>query len=77
MRVTVELLGILQQYVEDGKKPIEVEVEACATVGELMTQLGVPEEAAWNAALDGKLIYAADSLVEGAALMVFPPLAGG
>ena len=77
MRVTVELLGILQQYVKDGKKPIEVEVEAGATVGELMTQLGVPEDAAWNAALDGKLIYVADPLVEGAALMVFPPLAGG
>jgi hypothetical protein len=31
----------------------------------------------WNAALDGKLICAADPLVEGGTLLVFAPLPSG
>jgi molybdopterin converting factor small subunit len=77
MHVKVELLGDLRQYAKDGGKSIEVEVEEGATVGELMAQLGVSEDAVWNAALEGKLVYPADPLTEGSALLVFPPLAGG
>ena len=47
------------------------------TVGEFITQLGIATDATWNAALEGKLIYAADPLVEGATLLAFTPLPGG
>jgi molybdopterin converting factor small subunit len=77
MRITVELHGNLRQYAKHGGSRIEVEVEDGTTVGELMTHLGVSKDATWNAALDGRLVYAADSLAEGAALVVFPPLSGG
>ena len=69
-------LGV-KKYGGEGGKPVEVEVETGATIGDLMTQLGIPDDATWNASVDGKLIYAADPLVEGAAILVFPPIAGG
>jgi molybdopterin converting factor small subunit len=77
MRVSVELLGVLQTYAGNGGQPLEVEIEAGATVGDLMAQLGVLDDEVWNASVDGKLIYADDPLVEGATVLVFPPLAGG
>lgn len=77
MRITVELLGDLQQYAKNGRKPFEVDVEDGTTVRALIAQLGVPKEATWNASLEGHLIYATDRLAEGAALIVFPPLGGG
>jgi molybdopterin converting factor small subunit len=77
MRVTVELQGHLQQYVKDGSNAVEVDIKDGATVGELISQLGVPDEATWNAALDGKLVYNDDLLSDGAVLLLFPPLAGG
>lgn len=77
MRVTVELLGSLRQAINNAEKPIQVEVETGATVGELMTQLGISEDMPWNAAIDGKLIYSADPLADGMTLLVFPPIAGG
>ena len=77
MRVTVELQGHLQQYVKDGSNAVEIDIKDGATVGELISQLGVPDEATWNAALDGKLVYTNDLLSDGAVLLLFPPLAGG
>jgi molybdopterin converting factor small subunit len=77
MRVTVELLGNLRQYAGDGGTHLELEVEDGATVGEIITQLGISADVTWNAAVDGKLVYAADPLPRGATLLVFPPLAGG
>jgi molybdopterin converting factor small subunit len=77
MRVRVELHGHLQAYAKDGDKCVDVELQEGATVGALITQLGVPEGTTWNAAMDGKLVYTNDPLVEGAFLMLFPPLAGG
>ncbi len=77
MRVKVELQGHLQQYAKDGGTYVEVELREGATVGELITQLGIPEETTWNAAMDGKLVYNNDLLSEGSDLMLFPPLAGG
>ncbi len=77
MRVTVELLGDLRHYAKDRAMPIEVEVEDGATVGELITQLGISADTTWNAALEGKLIYAPDPLIEGADVLVFSPLPGG
>jgi molybdopterin converting factor small subunit len=77
MRVTVELHGNLRKYAKHEGKRIEMEIEEGTTVGELMAQLGVSEDATWNAALDGRLVYSTDPLAEGSALVVFPPLAGG
>lgn len=77
MRVKVELQGHLQQYAKDGGNYVEIEIKDGATVGELISQLGVPEESTWNAALDGKLVYNNDLLSDGAVLLLFPPLAGG
>jgi molybdopterin converting factor small subunit len=77
MRVRVELLGHLQIYAKDGDKYVDIDMPAGATVGALITQLGVPEHTPWNAAMDGKLVYTSDLLSEGAVLMLFPPLAGG
>lgn len=77
MRVRVELHGHLQTYAKDGGKCVEIEVKEGATVGELITQLGVSAHTTWNAAMDGKLVYNNDRLSEGAVLMLFPPLAGG
>jgi molybdopterin converting factor small subunit len=77
MRVRVVLHGHLQLYAKAGGKCVEIEIKAGATVGELITQLGVPEGTTWNAAMDGKLVYNNDLLSEGTVLMLFPPLAGG
>ena len=77
MRITVELLSDLRQHAPHLKMPMEVEVEDGSTVGELIARLGIPEDVTWNAAFNGKLIYAADPLVEGGALLVFAPLPGG
>lgn len=77
MRVSVELLGVLQTYTGSEGKPVQVEIEAGATVGDLMTQLGISDKATWNASVDGKLIYPDDPLVAGTTILVFPPLAGG
>jgi molybdopterin converting factor small subunit len=77
MRVRVELHGHLQAYAKDGDTCVEIEITEGATVGELITQLGVPERTTWNAAMGGKLVYNNDLLSEGAVVMLFPPLAGG
>jgi molybdopterin converting factor small subunit len=77
MRVRVELYGHLQTYAKDGRTCVEIDIKAGATVGELITQLGVATHTIWNAAIDGKLVYNNDLLSEGAVLMLFPPLAGG
>jgi molybdopterin converting factor small subunit len=77
MRVRVELHGHLQTYAKDGGQCIEIDIKAGATVGELITQLGVSKHTTWNAAMEGKLVYNNDLLSEGAVLMLFPPLAGG
>jgi molybdopterin converting factor small subunit len=67
----------LQTYAKDGGTCVEIDIKEGATVGELITQLGVSAHTTWNAAMDGKLVYNNDLLFEGAVLMLFPPLAGG
>jgi molybdopterin converting factor small subunit len=77
MRVVVELLGNLRELAKNHDKRIEMEVAEGTTVGELLSQLGVTRNMAWNAAVNGKLTYADDRLSDDSVLTVFPPIAGG
>lgn len=77
MQVTVELQGHLQQYVKNGSNAVKIDIKDGATVADLISKLGIPEETTWNAALGGKLVYNNDPLSDGAVLLIFPPLAGG
>ena len=76
MRLIVEMHGDLRQYLTDGEKRMEVEVEEGTTVGEFAARMGVTEDEERNAALRDDLAYTDDPRVEGAVLRIFHPLAG-
>ena len=76
MRVGVELFGELRNLSKNGSK-FEIEVEEGTTVHQLLSKIGVRDEDSWTAAIDGEVAYADTTLVDGAKVIVFPPIAGG
>ncbi len=69
--------GDLRKHAKDDQKHIEMAVDDDTIVGELVARLGATEREEWNAALDGQVVYPTDRLVDGASVIVFPPIAGG
>ncbi len=76
MRIKVELFGELRNLSKNGSK-FEIEVEEGATVRHLLSQIGVRDKDSWSAAIDGQVVYADTTLVDGSKVIVFPPIAGG
>ena len=76
MQVVVELYAALRKHADDGEKLV-IEVEEGTTIGELVSQLGVSKNTAWNAAVDGQIVYPDDPVTEGSRVIIFPPIAGG
>lgn len=54
-----------------------LEVPEGTTVGEAAQRLGITANMPWIASMDGKLVDSGLALVEGARILVFPPIAGG
>ncbi len=77
MKIAVEAHGDLRKYIAGGEKRMEVEVEDGTTVGAFLARIGITKDEAWNAALNGQLVYPEDQLIDGAVLLIFPPIAGG
>ena len=77
MRVIVEVLGTLRQFLQDGQGHVELEVEEDCTVREVLLRLGIDLNEPWNASLNGALASPTDTVSEGSVLLVFPPITGG
>jgi len=77
MRVLVEAYGVLQRFLPDEQRRVELDVEDGITVRELLRKLGVDVNEPWNASLNGTLANPSDTVPEGSLLLVFPPIAGG
>ena len=69
---------MLKDYLgENGNGVAEREIPAGCTVGDVMTQLGIPEKIPKIMLINGEQKAAQDTLAEGDVLSVFPPIAGG
>jgi sulfur carrier protein ThiS len=77
MKLAVEAQGELRKYIKGGQKRMEVEVADGTTVAVFLAQLGITEGESWNAALNGRLVYPEDPLIDGAVLLIFRTIAGG
>jgi len=83
MKITLKLYASLETYLPPGaaRNMIEMEVKDGATVGEVLTQHQVPRESCHLILVNG--VFAppatadAKTLLEGDALAVWPPVAGG
>ena len=76
MRVEVELFGELRSLSKNGSK-FELVIEKGATIGELLSEIGVRDEDSWSAAINGQVAYADTALTDGSKVIVFPPIQGG
>lgn len=77
MRITIELHGAFERLNTGGMPRRTLEVDAGATVRDVLAGVGVDLHEPWNAALDGRLATAADPVREGSLLIVFSPIDGG
>ena len=77
MKVTVEVMTSSELILKDGAKLATLDLPIGSTVHEAMQALGVTEEASWNAAIEGELVYADTTLDDGAHILVFAPIQGG
>jgi len=83
MKITLKLYAVLGQYLPQGakKNEIDIEVEDAATITSVLDAHGVPPEHCHLVLVNG--IYTAPSeraekaLCDGDALAVWPPVAGG
>lgn len=77
IRIEVEMLGHLRKYLAQGNQKATFDVPEGATVGDLLAQLGIQNDEAWNVSIEGKLVDQNHRLKEGTRILVFPPIAGG
>lgn len=74
MRITVKLFSILRE----GRNPEEIhKTRSSATVGDVVTELGIPEDQPLITFVNGRHAHMDTPLNEGDRLAVFPPIAGG
>lgn len=76
-QVTVKLFALLQKYLPAGKRQVELEVAAGATVADVLAGLGVPPASVHLIRVNGEQAAPDTTLTEGDAVSVFPPVAGG
>ena len=77
MRVTVRVMGAFRDALHEGERSHGVELCQGSRVIDAIRAIGVGDDEAWNAAIDGQLVEAEHVLQDGDALFVFTPLGGG
>jgi molybdopterin converting factor small subunit len=79
MKIEVALYATLTQYLPPGaqNRKAAIEVRDGATIREVMTQLGIPQNHPNMLLVNGKHAGDDTALRDGEVLSVFPPLAGG
>ena len=82
MNVTFKLFATLMPYLPPGavKNAVRLEVAESTTINQLINNHGVPESQVHLVLLNGKFIDPAGrdrAMVEGDALAIWPPVAGG
>jgi molybdopterin converting factor small subunit len=77
-RVNVRLFASLRKYIPAGaSEPLTVELGDGATVGDVLSSLGIPPQRAHMiVAADGQIERTA-AVHDGQELSIYPPLAGG
>jgi len=79
MNVEVALYATLSKYLPPGAEQRKAVIAARdgATAGEIMLQLGIPQEYPNVLLVNGKQANSDTVLKDGETLAIFPPLAGG
>ncbi|WP_038033340.1 MoaD/ThiS family protein [Thermopetrobacter sp. TC1] len=83
MRITIKLFATLQKYLPANATATsaEIDVPEGATVADVLTRLGIPEQEVHMTLIDGRYVApeerASTRLSPDAALAVWPPVAGG
>jgi len=77
MKVTIEALGALRKFLQEGESSITVELPHGSTVAEALASMGAPPETQYNASIKGQLVYTYTALTDGDRLLLFTPIEGG
>ena len=77
MEVIVEALGNVRQYLSGDESAMTVQVSEGALVQDALKAAGVPDDALWNASVDGNLVYSNTPLKNGDRVLLFAPIGGG
>ena len=77
VRITARLFFHFKKYAPQGGDNFGLDPEPGATAGDVLNNLGVPEDAAKVLLINGRQAKAEDVLHEGDFLVLFPPLEGG
>jgi molybdopterin converting factor small subunit len=79
MKIEIALYATLSQYLPPGaqNRKAVIEVRDGATVREVMTQVGIPQDVPNILLVNGRQTPESTVLKDGEILTIFPPLAGG
>ena len=79
MKIEIALYATLSQYLPPGaqNRKAVIEVRDGATVREVMTQVGIPQDVSNILLVNGRQTPEGTVLKDGEILTIFPPLAGG
>jgi molybdopterin converting factor small subunit len=79
MKVHVKLFASLRKYLPSDARDdtITLDVPEGATVAEIVTRLGIPDEHARMVVCGGRQVEISTPVLDGQQVSVFPPLAGG
>jgi sulfur carrier protein ThiS len=78
-RVIVKFSGTLKKKIDgyDSAKGLDIEIKAGATIGELVTHLGIPESKIGFVTANGTIVKADSTVTSGDIIKVFQPIFGG
>jgi len=77
MRIDVQLLGYLARYSPVEKETFKLELEAEATIGQLLTKLNIPPDVEKMVLVNGHQANHSTQLADGDEVFIFSPAAGG
>jgi molybdopterin converting factor small subunit len=79
MKIEIALYASLSRYLPPSAQNRKAVIDVCdgATAGEVLQQLGIPQDHPNILLLNGKQATGGTALTDGDTLSVFPPLAGG
>jgi molybdopterin converting factor small subunit len=79
MKIEIALYATLSQYLPPGaqQRKAVIEVRDSATVRDVMTQLGIPQDLSSILLVNGRQAREDTALKDGETVSIFPPLAGG
>ncbi len=78
-RVIVKLYGTLRKKIDgyDSAKGLDIEIKDGATIGEIVTDLGIPESKIGFVTANGTIVNADSIVTSGDIIKVFQPIFGG